>query len=296
MKKIISILIVAFLSMPFIRGQEAIQVEPLFEYPVAPEELTSLSEKCNYLVKNFWNDFDFKSKKPVDQYALNEAFMVYVTAFRYADYKEVMQSVDHLIKEISSHPIYLLQFGKAAEENLYGPRADFWSDEVYLKFLDAIIKNKKVSPQKKTRYQNQASALRESAIGQNAPSFWFENPHRASKQYFPMSTPTLIIFGDPDDTDWRIERVKMESNLQLDDAIKKGKVNVIFIVANPSDNWQELVSNYNSRWTVGISPEAPLHYDIRIVPSIFLVDANGKILNKALDPETAVTELLNLIN
>lgn len=295
MKKLFIILCL-ILSLQGIRAQTVIEVKPLFEYPVAPEELQSLEDKCNYLVKNFWNNFDFKNKGAVDQYALNEAFLVYVTAFRYADVKEVNLSIEKLLKNLSSNPLLLMQFGKAAEENLYGPRADYWSDPLYLKFIDAIIKNKKVPEARKTRYRNQAGALTESAIENVAPTFWFENPERASKQYFPMSTPTLLIFGNPDDTDWRLSRLKMDSNLQLQDALEKGKINILFIIPEDLENWQKLVDNYNKRWTVGQASDASKHYDTRLQPSIFLVGSQGKILYKNLDPEKATELILELVN
>lgn len=279
-----------------LQAQKVIQIDPLFEYPVPPDNLESLDERCNYLVKVFWDNFDFKNKKAVDQYALNEAFQVYATAFPYAGGKEIQQSLDKLIKNLSSNPGLLMQFEKAAEENLYSIRAQIWSDDLFLKFLDAIIKNKKISDKRKARYINMAGALRESAEGETAPAFWFEDAKRASKQYFPMSTPTMLIFGNPDDTDWRLSRLKMESNSQLAEALEKGKVNVLYIIPNDIDNWQDQVSNYNKRWTVGQSIDAKIHYDIRLNPAIYIINSQGKIAGKNFTPEQATGHLLQLIN
>ena len=282
--------------MSGVRAQQVIEIKPLFEYPVAPDELESLQDKCNYLVKVFWDKFNFKSKEAIDQYALNEAFQVYVTAFQFAGAKEVENSVDKLIKDLSGNPMMLLQFGKAAEENLYGPRAEFWSDAIYLKFLDAILKNKKISPQRKVRYADQAAALRESAPGEVAPTFWFENPDRASKQYFPMSTPTMLIFGNPDATDWRLSRIKIDSNYAIEEALQKGKINILFIIPEDIDGWANMVTNYNKRWTVGQSIDAKKHYDLRLSPSIFIVGADGKITRKNLSLDEAQEAILELAN
>lgn len=299
MKHIIIIILLILSQIPLFgeaQSHEVLTIEPLFEYPVAPEEIESFQDKCDYLVKNFWNNFDFKKKTPVDQYALNEAFMVYSSTFRFASAKEVDQSIDKLIKNLSSNNILLLQFTKAAEECLYGPRADFWSDELYLKFLEAAIKNKKISEARKKKYITQAEILKESKIGNTAPSFWFQDKERASKQYFPMSTPTLLIFGNPDNTDWRLSRIKMDSNFSLEDALKKGKINILYIITENTDNWQNNVSNYSSYWTVGQSDDTAKHYDIRLNPTIYVVGSDGKIVNKNIPPEIAVNTILELIN
>lgn len=297
MKKLtLFIPIVLILGLASMKAQNIIEVKPLFEYPVAPENLESLEEKCDYIVKNFWNNFNFKSKEPVDQYALNEAFQVYATSFQFANEKEVNASIDKLIKNLSGNKVLLMQFGKAAEENLYGPRADFWSDGLYLKFVDAIIKDKKIPQTRKGRYIKQAQALMESKVGSPAPEFWFTDRERASKRYFPMSTPTLIIFGDPGDTDWRIARIRLDSNLELSEALKKGKINILYIVPGNISNWQRDVENYNPQWTIGQSDEAATHYDLRLVPSIYLIGSDGKILGKNLILEEAIKTLLEQIN
>ena len=295
-KLFIYILFSFFFIFQSVYAQNVIEIEPLFEYPTAPEELEALDERCDYIVKHFWDNFDFKNKQTIDQYALNEAFQVYVSPMRYASKKEVDQSIDKLLNKISGNPSLLLQFTKAAEENLYGPRAEFWSDPLYLKFLDAVIKNKKLKENRKAKYISQAQIIKESEAGNKAPSFHFSDKDGLSKTYFPMSTPTLLIFGNPDDTDWRLARLKMDSNMKLSDALEKGKLNIIYILPFSLENWPNLVSNYNSNWTIGNSPEASEHYDLRLNPSIYLIGSDGIIVNKFLSAEQSVEDILELIN
>ena len=297
MKKIIHIIfLLIYVSGSQAIAQEVIQIEPLFEYPVAPDNLDSLEERCNYLVKNFWDGFNFKSKQTVDQNALNDAFMVYVSSMAYANDKYVEQSLDKLIEKISGNPALLLQFCKGAEVNLYGPKAQFWYDPYYLKFLDALIKNKKIPESRKTKYINQANSLRESAIDNIAPSFEFRNPLGEIKNYFPMTTPTILIFGNPEDTDWRLARLRMDSNFKLGEAIDKGKLNVLFILPSTQDNWKESFSLYNKKWTVGQSDDVSKHYDIRLIPSIYLIGADGKILMKNAPLNQVIESALGLLN
>lgn len=292
----ILILVSIIIQSGNLKSQNLIEIAPLFEYPVAPEEIEALDEKCNYLVKNFWNNFDFKSKNPVDQHALNEAFAVYVTSMRYANKKEVDDSVNKLIGKISGSPILLYQFTKAAEENLYGPRADLWIDELYINFLEALLKNKKINEARKKRYLKQYHALQESKIGNTAPTFDFVDKDGNVKNYFPMSTPTLLIIGDPEDTDWRISRLKIDTNFKLGEAVDKGKVNVIYIENGTNDNWQESVSTYNSHWTVGQSKDIDGLYDVRINPSIYIIGPDGKIIKKFCSPEEAIGTILDIVN
>ena len=294
-KKYISILLMMVSTFTAF-SQTVVEIPPLFEYPIAPENIESLDAKCDYIVKNFWNNFNFKSKQAVDQYALNEAFQVYTTAFQFASFKEVDSSIDKLLKNLSGNKILFLQFMKAAEENLYGPRAQYWSDPLYLKFLNSLIKDKKIPQNRKEKYIRQQKALTASKVGNEAPEFWFEDRERASKRYFPMSTPTLLVFGNPDNTDWRLERIRWDSNLSLSEAIDKGKVNILFIVPGNIPNWQNNVENYNKKWTVGQSENIAEIYDVRMNPAIYLIGPDGKILEKNIRVSDAVNLLLDQAN
>lgn len=297
MKKYFIIFLITFFSISFnVKAQEIIEVKPLFDYPVVPDGIESLEERCNYIVKNFWNDFNFKTKEAVDQYALNNAFQVYASAMPYASLKEVDSSVNKLIDQISGNPLLLIQFTKAAEESLYGPRAELWIDDVYLKFLDAINKNKKIADSRKNRYKSQADPLRESKVGCKAPNFDFTDLNGEVKKYYPMSTPTIIIFGNPDNTDWRLARLRLDSNFKLGDALDKGKVNILYIVPVQIKNWKDNVTNYNPRWTIGQSDDVSSHYDIRIDPTIYLIGSDGNIINKNMNLDQAVNLVLDIIN
>lgn len=277
---ITSFVLIAFFANMASKAQNIIQIEPIFEYPAAPEELESLTDKSDYLVAHFWDQLDFKKTEPLNQIALNDAFRVYTTPLRFANAKNAIESIDKLVSKVSGNPTLLVQFTKAAEENFYGRNAEIWADDFYLKFLDAASKNKKISEKRRERYKDKAALLRSTAVGETAPTFNFEEPDGKISTYFPMSTPTIIIFGDPEDTDWRLARLKLDTHTPLNQAIDKGKLNIIYIALNPQENLKDTFSNYSSKWKVGKSEDINDKYDIRIVPSIYYIGSDGKIVMK----------------
>lgn len=277
-------------------GQNVIEIQPLFEYPSAPEELPSLNEKSDYLVEHFWDPMNFKSKATVDQNALNDAFNVYTVPLRWASREKAEAAVDKLIQTISKNPTLLFQFTKAAEETIYSPRAEVWIDGIYIKFLNALVKNKKVQSGRKQKYEKQLRVLTNTEIGCTAPEFEFENRNGSKATYFPMATTTIIIFGNPKNADWRISRLRLESNAALTDAVGKGKVNILFIIPEKTDDWKSDVMNYSGKWTVGCGENLKDIYDMRLSPSVYTIGNDGKILLKNTTLETAVNKVLEHIN
>ena len=271
-------------------AQDIIEIQPLFEYPSAPEELATLEEKSDYLVEHFWDSMDFKSKSTVDQNALNDAFKVFSVPLRWANRDKAIAATNKLLQTISKNPTLLLQFTKAAEETIYGPRAEVWVDEVYLKFLNTLVSNKKIPAQRKKKYEDQLKVLSNALVGNVAPEFKFAGLDGREATYFPRTTVTIIIFGDPRDTDWRISRLRMESNAALTDALDKGKINILYILPNKLDNWKNEVSGYSSKWTVGCGDKLNEIYDMRATPSVYLIGSDGKILLKNTTLNMAVNK------
>lgn len=270
-------------------------LDPLFEYPVAPEELTTFSEKCNWLAENFWNPMDLKAKDAVDQTKLNHAFQVYASTVQYADKDKVTSSVDKLMKNLQKNPMLLYQITKAAEENIYGPRAEFWIDELYARILRAALSNKKFPKSKRIRYEQQLKQLDASMPGSTPAEFDFIRANGEAAKFFAMATPTIIIFGDPDCDDCRMGKLKMQSNVAFSKAVTDGKINVLFIIPDPDEGWQSKVADLPKNWTVGASESVSEIYDLREIPEIYVIGSDGKIANKHVGVQAAMAAAMSLL-
>lgn len=271
-------------------------VTPLFEYPIAPDDIESFSGKCDWLAENFWKSLDVKSKDAIDQIKLNHAFSTYASTCQYATKEKVSIAIDKLMKSIQKNPTLLLQFTKAAEESIYGPRAEVWIDELYVKILRNALASKKFPKSRKPRYEYQLKVLEGSMIGSTPATFDFKRPDGDAAKYFPMTTPTIIIFGDPDCDDCRRSRLRMETNVAFTKALSDGKLNVLYIIPDPTDGWEKKVNGFPRNWTIGASETVADLYDMRQSPEIYLIDASGKIVEKHIDTLRAMEKSLSLIN
>ncbi|MBD5272200.1 MAG: DUF5106 domain-containing protein [Bacteroides sp.] len=285
----------ATFAMPVPQDEtNVIYIDPLFQYPVAPEELMSLEDKSNWLMDHFWEGFDFKAKQAVDQNALNDAFNVYAHPMRWADRDHVIKSTDNIISAISKNPVLLMQFTKAAEENLYGPRAIAYIDEIYVKYLEAIDKNKKINPARKARYGRQLRILKNSMRETVPPAFDFTTPTGA-KETFRPGLLTVIEFGDPDCMDCRQAKLKMDTDLKFSSLVEKGLINVLFIIPDPEDGWEEKLADYPRLWHTGASDEVSDIYDLRSTPYFYVIGTDGKIQDKTESVEKAMTTAIECV-
>lgn len=276
-----------------------VRIAPLFEYTVAPEELPDLQSKSDYVVSNFWDQMDFNAGKAVDQNALNDAFNVYSSALPYASRTAALGSLNSLVKKLKGNPTLLLQFTKAAEEHLYGPRASMWSDEAYIPFLEAIISEKKLPDTRKSRYAMQLETIRRCSIGKKFPEIRITGRNGRQKDYKPEKDYTLILFGNPECDDCRFSKTKLSMASDLEELVEEGKLEIMFIVADamPEDQPEllEQFATYPAIWTPCISYGADDIFDIRATPSFYVIGKKGEILAKNIDVSQAIDKIRDLV-
>lgn len=265
-----------------------IVVEPLFQYPVPPDTMTNLLDRANFLVDNFWTPMDFKSGAAVDQNALNDAFNVYVTSMRFAGEKNIDASLQRLMKNIEKSPALSLQFAKAAEETLYGTRASVWNDGLFLKFVDNVLVNKKIKKERKLRYELLKRQIANTLQGTVPPPFDYETPAGKKARYEPNGIITVLEFGDPDCSDCRMAKLKMDTDVSFSSLVEKGKVNVLFINVSPEEGWQDKLKDYPPAWHVGAAEDIDEIYDLRASPTLYVIDREGRVAAKHVDVQTAM--------
>lgn len=299
---IVAALLVCLISVPALKIQaqepesalaadtDVLVLPPLFDYPTVPEDIVSWADRSNWLIEHFWDNFDFKQKGGIGQNQLVHAFNTYCVPMRFANRDVTIKSVDKLVGQLSKNPTMLIQFTQAAERVLYNPQtAEVMIDEVYIRFLKALLDNKKAPKLYKARYEGQYKALSSSMTGNRMPRFNFMDRNGVKTEYSPEAITTVIEFGDPDCSDCRITRLRLETDAYLQQKAKDGQLRIYFItpdvVADDMESWKAMVADYPHYWTVGAAEGLEDEIDLRITPCLYLIDASRNIVDKAATPD-----------
>lgn len=277
-------------------ARQVMYVTPLFEYPMAPDDLPDISARSNWLMEHFWDNMNF-SQGAVSQVALNHAFKVYTVPMQWADKTIVHKSVDALLAKIKKNPTMLVQFTKAAEDNLYAPEAEIWIDDIYLKFVDALLAEKKVPQSRKMRYEYQRGPLARTLTGQPMPPI----PYTAviltgdtTATVVQYTKPyNLVVFGDPTCSDCKIAKMHIETSAVIQRLMADGKLALYYIVPDDEgvENCYVWLSSYPEMWMRGAGTALDETIDMRLTPTLYLMDGNGIILEKHLGAEVMIQRI-----
>lgn len=280
MKKIKILLVFTFVAaFNIVYGQEA--PKTLFPYPQAPDTISSLESRSNYIISHFWDKCDL-SKPIKDEEGLEKAFQDYAVFFQFAHRQIVLTSINDLMNKAQSNPKNFMMLARIAEKSLYDVDGVLWSDEAYLPFAEYVVKSSKIKNIEKLRYKNQIEKINENKIGAVAQQFEYTDTNGSRKKFNSSETDnTLLFFNDPDCEDCRILRLRLSTDMALNKLIEDGKLQVLCIYPGEySKEWAEDARRYSDLWEIGASEDADTKYDLRLIPNIYILDKDKKIIMK----------------
>ena len=128
-----------------------------------------------------------------------------------------------------------------------------------------------------------------------APEFEFTTPEGLKRTFQPDTTArvTVLFFNDPDCTDCRLARVRLDADLHTQKLVETGVVDIVSITPTEGTDplWLNATASYPSSWTVGAAPEIDEIYDIRRSPTLYLIDHKGLIQLKTDNAEAVLSIL-----
>lgn len=285
MRRIILTTIIAFSVILSLNAQET-----YFQYPQVPHDLTSLQERTTYLVAHFWERCDMKSAfSSRDKF--KKAFSDYVSFMPYADTDTIRTSVSALIDTVKKSPNNLLILGQIAEDTLYGDSAIIWSDELYLPFAQAVVASKKVSDADKARFQHHVKVLSHSQIGMTIPKIKTYSQNGRNVSIDTISAPITILFiNEPDCDDCLLAKARLSANIKANQLISERKLAIVSLYPDEADeNWFKAAAGYPANWIVTASPDADSYFDLRVTPSIYIINSDKRIIAKNMDIDSVLT-------
>ena len=260
------------------------EVERLFDYPIAPDTCSTLEERCNYIITHFWDSYDI-SRPITEPLRFEMTFRDYVDFFKYAHRNVVVASVRQLLYKAQANTHNFELLGEVAQRTLYGPEAEFWSDELYTVFAKALAANHNLPKEQREYYAHQLQVINATQPG-TAIDFECWDASGNKKRLSDYPAQGYIVFMGGDGTNSSIARLRMSTDINLNQIIEQGQVVVVNVWVGKNDNaWRSAAASMPNNWVNVCSERAAQDWDIRFVPSCLILDGERKLLNKNISIE-----------
>lgn len=270
-------------ATPIAKAQnDATAPATLFQYPVAPDTMSSLENRVNYIVPRFWDNYDL-SRAIRDTVGFVGAFEDYVDLFRYAHRNIVFTAIKDFMNKAQSNTSNLILIMGIAEQSLFYPGTVYWSDEVYLPFARFFVEAKNVKSEYKLRYRDQIKRIENTLQGIVPPDFTVVKADKSKVKLSDIAGWTLIYFNEPDCFDCTMTRLRLSTDATVNAFVESGELTIVSVYAGSSSaEWMSDSSSSPESWVVGTCDGLDEVYDVRFIPSFYLLDREHKIINKNL--------------
>lgn len=277
--------------------------------PDIPITISSQEESIRYLAEHYWDLYDFTDTVRISRPEITEQSLVdYLGFLNEVDNRNVSaNSLKKLVREMGQEATVYEWFREKLEHYLYDPNSPIRNDEFYMDILEEELSAGRLAEIQLQRSKYQLKMLRKNCVGMKAADFKFRLPSGKKNSLWNLKSElTLLLLYNPECANCQKTIEILGSSPVLAKVFEESdKVNSpLFTVLSVSvegseEEWDNHLSLLPLNWLNGYDEHEVINtkelYDLRSVPSIYLLDKNKKVLLKDVNAPDVLEYLANML-
>lgn len=255
-----------------------------------PREITNPDERLNYLIENYWTNFDFsdttyiRPRKTADYIIAN-----YIDILHHADLVKVDKSLKSTLCKAESNIVVYTYFLDVFRRYLYDPNSPMRNSEVYISVLEHIIASPLTSEAERVRARFDLKMLSKNRLGEMAADFDYtllsgksERMHSIKSEY------TLLMFYNPDCHACGEVILSLKSSPIIQKALDHKILSILAFYPDADiEIWRKHLQDIPFSWINGYDKKQTVEkqqlYDLKAIPTLYLLDTEKCVLLKDVD-------------
>lgn len=260
-----------------------------FHFPEIPATLTEPEARKAYLLTHYWEQFDFADTMLVDNRDVTEQGFVNFIAILADNTPEelVRESLKNWCTGFVGKDHARRVLTQTTDEYLYNPNSPFYNEGLYGMYLEALLGKLPQTDAMRSSYQFKLKLVKRNNPGNRATDFTYYLPdgrRRTLADTKVKGDRLLLMFYDPECESCHEVLLQMAADATLAEAVRTGKLSVLAIYTEGNDEaWRKTLADMPEGWTVGTDHEAiktGALYDLKAMPSLYLLDGNKQVILK----------------
>lgn len=263
--------------------KQAADTAVVFRMPDIPAAMTDPTDRADYLTYHYWDHFDFADTTLIPRADVTEqAFVNFISVLPYA--REQRRAVDRLFERAAAEPEMLYHFISLADLYLYEPNSPMRNEELYLLVLQSLTESPQLDETDKIRPRALLELVQRNRPGDVAADFAYTlRDGRRARLSSLKGKRTLIFFNDPECSDCKRVKRYLQGSPIVRRAQAEGRLTLLALsVEGATDAWREAV--VPSDWIWACDAEKVLtdeqRYDLKAIPTLYLLDAEQRVILK----------------
>ncbi len=258
--------------------------------PEVPDTLTAPEDRAAHIALHFWDTKDFADTTSLrDAGFMEQNFANFISILPYSTRQGIETAVKTLMTRAQSSKEAYRNISDMAEKYLYDPNSPMLNEELYITFLEEIIRSPLLDDTEKTKPAFALKAAKKNRLGTVAADFEYTDRHgRRRSLHGTKAETTVLVFYDPDCKHCTEIMKELKDDAALRKATQENRVTVLAIYSDGDRKlWDETKDSLPAEWLAGFDISDIQRrgtYILRAMPTIYILDSSKTVLAKDVMP------------
>lgn len=269
-----------------------------FRLPDVPKTLTTPETRATYLSLHYWDYFDFADTVLVLHDDVTEqAFVDFLSILPYTT--QAQAAVDTLFSCASTEEKVLRCFMNLSDKYLYERESPMCNEEQYILVLHALADNFHLKEVERERLRQLLHAVQKNRPGTVAADFALTCRDGKQLRFSDVKAELLLLFfNDPDCEDCHRVKTQLMSSSVINSLSDSGRLKIVSVcVEGKTEAWKNAI--FPVSWIDGYDAGQRIIeeqvYDFKAMPTLYLLDADKRVLLKDVPVERIVAWLTSYL-
>lgn len=265
-----------------------------FPLPPVPVVITNADETMLYLAKHYWDLFPFADTTLIAQPNITEqGFVDYIQLLSQITLTDAQNSINTMLEKSKPHPTMYVHFASLYQKYLYDPNSPFRNEELYIPVVSHLLKSGLLSEADQSHYSFHQEMIMKNRIGTIATDFVYTLANGDKKKMHALQSSYLILFFTNPDcpacgevTEGLSNSPILKSIFSLNNPLGTSMLTVLSIYPDSNiDEWHKALPRMPQKHWINAYDDGTMVtnkrlYDIKAIPTLYLLNKNKKIILK----------------
>ncbi len=257
-----------------------------FKFPEIPSIITNDGERMIYFTEHYWDNYDFADSLLIANDSVSgTAIANYIQLLQINVSVAIRRSVDRMLnRALSVHYDNFIDFTLLLEEYLYAPNSPMRSEELYIPILRYIISSERIDDVDKLRAAEQLKMALKNRPGDLSVDFDYTLKSGLTQSMHDLKANyTILFFNSPDCEDCVRVKGYISRSKIFEEMIDGGELKILAIYPESDlELWRSgdyppsMINSYDQEQQITLRGL----YDLRAIPTIYLLDRDKRVLLK----------------